>query len=644
MARVEAYKTESVKVKLLDELRAGKTRHEAAGSVMTPLKTFESWLANDEYLCREVEAAEEFGRTSKSVLTEAHTATDKRTPDRWKRLREEAAKLAPGIAGIILYIEGILATKGQPPMSNWWRQTILAFIDSGKRWCLLLVGRGGGKSTQLERFAMELSIFMERKSPPGQTWSWLFLSIIKSDARKRLNEIAALLDAIGVSYTTSAPDGVPTLSFEDANGNSVSLLSIAASIAATSGPTALGCTCDEEEKWKDDDGANPAKEVLASIRQTFRTRPDVRGFRCSSKFDDTNLHFRDVEKGDTAGHFIARLGPVGLPLALDGFEIAARFEDAMGRDANAGKLRDYARTLTEQTSAIPAWTANPSLDIEQSRIDEPDFDTWMREVASHGDGGTVVGNMFPEGHLERTFVVPRIVSTDFDGRFAGMDTGSNENPCTLAIVERHIRTVRLGSTTERRYQWQPHLLREWHPPKGLSLDLQGAVLPEIAALILQNRCIPAWWTDGYGGFAIEHVGREKGIQTIYVSTSTAYRDHYEPLRLALTQTPCVVSLDELPGAEEAIAKFKAGHLEHEPSSVAKVIVQLRQAKRETTRDVHRVVLPKIGKEHGDLGVALVRALAHAGVGTMPPAENANRFVAIPDRYSAFRGSGSRSYR
>lgn len=607
MARPKAYKDQATHEKLLDALRRGENRAKAADAIGVPLRTLLGWIDTDDVLRLEVELAEREAQTTGAAMT-ARARDEKTGQDRWAKLKGEAAKLAPGLAGILLYVDGLLASKGHPPMSPWWRQTLVAFYASGKRWCILLVGRGGGKSTTLERAALVESVFEERKAPPGQTWSWLFLSVLKSDARKRLDEIGALLGAVGVDYERSAPDGVPTLTFEDASGNSVSLISIAATIAATSGPTSIGCTCDEEEKWADDKtGANPANEVLKSLRQTFRTRANVRAYRCSSKFDDENLHFRDVRAGDTAAHFVARLGPVGLPLALAGFERAASFEDANGRTDNARKLREYAATLTENSAAIPAWVANPTHDIEQGRIDEEDFDTWMREVASHGDGAPIVGNMFGEGLLERALATsPPNARGE---RFAAIDTGSAENPSALAIIERSI--------VNGRYVFAPLVLRQWERRRGgLPLDLQGEVLPEMARIMAEHGCEPRWWSDGYAHFAVEHVGAVAGIETHYVSTSTAYRDTYAPLLVALRQTPCPLAL--------------AGRI----AGLDKAVQQLRQTKRETSKDGHRAVLPKVGAEHGELGQVLVRVLAHAGIGTMPAAPE--RMVTGDDRYSAAR--------
>jgi hypothetical protein len=52
----------------------------------------------------------------------------------------------------------------------------------------------------------------------------------------------------------------------------------------------------------------------------------------------------------------------------------------------------------------------------------------------------------------------------------------------------------------------------------------------------------------------------------------------------------------------------------------------------------RVVVPEDASgEHGDLGVALVRALAAAGCGAVPDASEAAGWVEIPGRYSDASG-------
>ena len=131
MARVAAYKNDDVKVKLLEELRAGKTRHEAAGAVMTPLKTFEGWLDKDDDLRREVEAAEAEGAQARA---DKPVALDKKTgADRWRKMREDAARFAPGMLGFLLAVDALLQKKKSAQFFAELELGLLSYSQYGDR-------------------------------------------------------------------------------------------------------------------------------------------------------------------------------------------------------------------------------------------------------------------------------------------------------------------------------------------------------------------------------------------------------------------------------------------------------------------------------------------------------------------------------
>lgn len=203
---------------------------------------------------------------------------------------------------------------------------------------------------------------------------------------------------------------------------------------------------------------------------------------------------------------------------------------------------------------------------------------------------------------------PRALGSE---RFAAIDTGASKNPSALCIVERIVHEV----NGERRYQFRPLVLKEWRrKPGGLPLDLRNVVLPEMARLMTSYGCVMRWWSDAWSGHDIENVGALFGIQTVYISTSTVSRDMYEPIDAALAIDPCPVVLNGCDGIDLAVA-------------------QLRQVRRANDG---KVIVPKIGVDHGELGQVLVRALAHAGIGTMPPAKHANVPTFFHDKYSDFR--------
>src|SRR5262249_41459382 len=128
----------------------------------------------------------------------ASEATDDGAPD-WASIREDASdRYGDGLLGLLLYQDDRLAERRVHPMSPWWQWTLVSFFAARLRvptlqWILALVGRGGGKSTTLERIAIVVSLFAARTMPSTEAWQWPFISVVLPDARRRIHEIAKLI-------------------------------------------------------------------------------------------------------------------------------------------------------------------------------------------------------------------------------------------------------------------------------------------------------------------------------------------------------------------------------------------------------------------------------------------------------------------
>jgi hypothetical protein len=278
--------------------------------------------------------------------------------------------------------------------SRRWRDELRRFYASGRRWGVFLVGRGGGKSTTLTRVAACEALFTERSIPPGQRWIWPFVSVSIGDARRRITEIAAILRAIGVDVEPSYPQGQPTIEAVDARGNPIAFVALAGTIAAVSGPSAIGATVDEEAKLKDrEKHANPAHEIITSLVQTFRARPGIRGIRCSSAWTEDGTHASAVREGDTMTSHVGRIGAEFLEVAREGLREVARWEARRGDASAARRIEAYAATLTAESPRIPTWLGNPTIGAVASRgevealpaesLDGMDRTAyWLRENAS----------------------------------------------------------------------------------------------------------------------------------------------------------------------------------------------------------------------------------------------------------------------
>lgn len=420
--------TDDARAALLDSLAAGvEMRRAARAAGLTPDRVRAEAEA-DAALCRMIEHAEMQGARVKRAAERAAlarpapaqspppveadpfdapaavepapapiTITRPEEGDHWQDARREAAHLAPGMLGCLFWLDTRLVSAGFPAMSPWWSFTIGEFYGTPARWLVVRVGRGGGKSTTLERVAGCEGIFGERAIPPGQRWIWPFVSVTSNDAARRIDGIAAVLRAAQVEPEKIVRAPPPTIELADSRGQPIAFVALASTIGGVSGPSTIGATIDEEAKLRDKAGnAHPATEIIASIVGTFRAREGIRAIRCSSAYEVEGSHYLSVEAGSNAANHVARIGERFLSAALDGLEDVARWEERVARDAEAAeRIRAYARTLTAGSPNVPTWVANPSItavrareELEAVPYDPEKFDGltrsafWLREFAS----------------------------------------------------------------------------------------------------------------------------------------------------------------------------------------------------------------------------------------------------------------------
>lgn len=235
-------------------------------------------------------------------------------------------------------LESALGAKAFPSMSPWWRTTLERFYTTDKRQLVLRVGRRGGKSSTLCRIAVLEALFGEHDVPPGDIGVVAIVSVSRDEASQRLRTIKAILDALRVPYK-------PIEGGIELEGQSRAFKTFAASVAGVSGFTAIAVIADECAKWRDaDTGANPATEVLASLRPTMATQPHARIFLSSSPLGLADAHAVAFDMGDTEFQSVA-----------------------------------YA----------PTWEANPSVTEEQTHGLEPDDRKWRREYKAEPQAGSL---------------------------------------------------------------------------------------------------------------------------------------------------------------------------------------------------------------------------------------------------------------
>jgi hypothetical protein len=349
----------------------------ASAKASAPVAESPSWADAAAMLAAEREREEPAKVTatrSRAVFEEP----DGDTPiaDAVEMVARDAARYAPGPFGYVLRTDARCIEAGMPAMSPWWIYSVGGFYASGKTWGIFLVGRGGGKSTSLERVAATEARYTPRKVPPGQTWTMPFISVGPSDANRRINGIAAVFRADGLAIIgeedasgTKAKNGVKisrsprgALDLLDLRGNLIQLGSVAGTVGNISGPSTIFMLIDEAGKLLDAaTNANPLTEIIASGSQTSRGRPGWKAIVCSSAWERSGAHFDLVEQGDNDTNYVARIGEPFIADAKRGFEEVAAWESARGDVEAAAIIRTHAAGLTAQSPNIPTWIANPTI-------------------------------------------------------------------------------------------------------------------------------------------------------------------------------------------------------------------------------------------------------------------------------------------
>ncbi len=319
-------------------------------------------------------------------------------------------------------VDATLVAKGFPPTSLWWRAAFERWYRGGKRQLVARVGRRGGKSSSLSRLAVVEALYGRHSVPPGDVGVVAVVSTDRSEAYGRLRTIEAILDALGIAYRPCRGGiiGIELVS------RRIAFRVFTASISGVSGFTSVFVMCDEVSKWSDaDTGANPASEVLASIRPTMQTQTNARMVLSSSPMGMYDAHFDAFELGETDGQVVAH---------------------------------------------APSWVANPTITEEQTRRDEPNESRWAREYAA-------IPQTEAESSLISEYLVDRAVrrlpqpwhTPYIEGHHyvAAMDPATRGHAWTFVVATRGVDGVRRIAYAQ-----------EWRGSPSYPLR-PGAVLAEI---------------------------------------------------------------------------------------------------------------------------------------------------------------------
>ena len=368
-------------------------------------------------------------------------------------------------------LDRALQQRGFPATSPWWRKTIQRWYASGVRQLVARVGRRGGKSSTLSRLAVVEALYGGHKIPPGDIGYVAIISTDRPEALGRLRTIEAILDTLGVTHRpcTGGIIGIEVV------GERIGFRVFTASIKGVSGFTGIFVFCDEVAKWADaDTGANPAAEVLASVRPTMKTQPGARMVLSSSPMSTLDAHYDAYEVGESS---------------------------------------------LQVTAWAPTWVANPTVTEAECAIDEPDEVKFAREYGAIPQAETetalLTGALVDRARrrIPEPWDLPHVPGHRYA---AAMDPATRGNAWTLVIATKGIDGVRRVA-----------LAREWRgsrkyplSPKAVMLEveqhlttyfLKWVTTDQAAVDYLRDLCPPgislreAPWTQQNKATGYEHV-------------------------------------------------------------------------------------------------------------------------------------------
>ncbi len=263
----------------------------------------------------------------------------------------------------------VRAAAGFPRLSAWWRAEAERMLRGKRKRWVVRVGRRGGKSSSMAFLAVCWALWGDHSVPLGDIGVIAFVSISKDEASSRLRTIASILTALGVVFEQR--DG----EIEIGGARPVIFKVFACTTTAVVGFTSIAVFCDEVALWESrDTGANPAREIVASLAPTMATQASAFMVLSSSPWSVDDYHAEQFDLGETTH---------------------------------------------QMTSFAPTWIANPTLTEERTHELEPDLRVWSRNYAA-----------IPSSTLSAAFSDTDSILAAFAGR---MPSGTRSGKGWIAI-------------------------------------------------------------------------------------------------------------------------------------------------------------------------------------------------------------------
>ena len=183
-----------------------------------------------------------------------------------------------------------LIHEGEPPVSRYWIDGAAEFYAGTAYERIENAGRGGDKTRNLVRCAIVETLFGQHTIPASERHYFAIVSENVTEATKTLRLVESYLRILHVPFTATAD----TIELGTMNRG---IKVLACRVGAVSGFRCFGWAADEVAKWRDADGANPCREVVASIRAMTVTHPTARGRMYSSPLGVAGYFYESFLEG-----------------------------------------------------------------------------------------------------------------------------------------------------------------------------------------------------------------------------------------------------------------------------------------------------------------------------------------------------------
>lgn len=306
----------------------------------------------------------------------------------------------------IAEIDRRLVAAGWDPITPWWWNVIRR--SRGKKHVVVRGGRRGKKSTHVCIIAVSELLNPKHRDPPGEPAYFGIVSAVKDQAVERIRTCSKILKVLEVPHKALTE----TITLHQRN------LGVRAFVATLKGVvsfTAIGLLCDEMARWQDKDtGANPAREVLGSLKPTMATMKEAQAWYVSSPWSTLDLHYEMMKRGETKAQI---------------------------------------------TFDAPTWVMNPNLTEAETRELEEDEATWMREYGaipmSSDETKFFAAEFIDRAASEISYAIGAVIQFVKDRQHAteriaaGGDFAFRRNSSALAVIEKRGQSLYVSRVEER---------------------------------------------------------------------------------------------------------------------------------------------------------------------------------------------------